>query len=210
MVNVLSGIYQPEAGQVYMDHERLSGMPAAAIASKGLARTFQNVQLFNGLSVIENVLVALHHTYESNTLDVALSMPSYLREENGMRNRAIGLLDLVGLSALAEERANNLSYGKQRLLEIARALALSPKVLLLDEPAAGLTAPDIQELIALIERLRARGLTLLLIEHHMDVVMTLCDRITVLDFGRVIAEGTPEEIRRNPKVIDAYLGAEAA
>ena len=209
MMNVLTGIYVPTAGDVVLEGQSIVGKKSPQIAAAGIARTFQNVQLFGELTLIENVMVGLHHSFGSSVMEIALRTARAKREERAAEVRAASILGFVGLGHLANEEARNLPYGKQRLLEIGRALALDPKLLLLDEPAAGLTAPDIKDLVEIIRKIRDHGISLVLIEHHMDVVMSLCDTVTVLDFGQKIAEGAPAVVQADERVLAAYLGGTA-
>ena len=205
--NMITGVYTPSEGDVYFNGVKSSGKKSYQVTQLGMARTFQNIRLFSELSVIDNVKIAynMHVTY--NLVDAIIRDKKYLNEEDFITQKAMDLLKIFHLEGEANEVAKNLPYGKQRRLEIARALATEPKLLLLDEPAAGMNPQETLELAAFIHDIREKyHLTILLIEHHMDLVMNISDRIYVLDFGSLIAEGTPEEIQSNQRVIDAYLG----
>jgi branched-chain amino acid transport system ATP-binding protein len=206
--NLISGLLPPSGGQISLAGRSLGPLPPYARARLGLARTFQNIQLFGGMTVLENVLTGCHLRQPVGALAALLPLPRVSRARAANRERALELLDLVGLSPQADFPAEALAYGDQRRLEIARALAQGPELLLMDEPAAGLNPRETEDLSALLDRIRAMGVTLLIIEHDMDLVMGLCHRVAVLDYGEVIATGTPREIRRNPRVIEAYLGRE--
>jgi len=206
--NVLTGLYAPTLGVVRLGDRDITAMPPHKIASWGMARTFQNIRLFNLMTAEENVMVAMHSHLNSGLLSTVFGMPWQRKEEREARDFARELLDFVGIGGTADDYARNLSYGDQRRLEIARAMATGPKLLCLDEPAAGFNPAEKARLMDLIRKVRDEGFTVLLIEHDMRLVMGVTDRIVVLEFGRKIAEGTPAEIRDNPAVIAAYLGVE--
>lgn len=206
LFNIVTGIYRQTAGDVFLEDSNVSLLSPEELARRKMIRTFQNVELFGSMSVLENVMVGMHTRSRSGILSCALKLPGHLREERFIREKALHCLEFVGIAEHASETAENLPFGKGRLLEIARAVALDPKLILLDEPAAGLNSRETMELGGLIEKIRQLGVTVVLVEHDMELVMDICDSIVVLNLGRKLAEGPPREIQENPEVIAAYLG----
>ena len=207
--NMLTGVYQPTTGSITFEGESIVGLKPYQVTQRGIARTFQNIRLFSELTVLENVKIAFHYHVRYGLLESVFRIGRYFKEEEEIEKEAHSLLKIFHLDDKAYEVAKNLPYGAQRRLEIARALAAKPKLLLLDEPAAGMNPQETKELMDMIRWIRKEfGLTILLIEHDMSLVMGICERIYVLEYGEIIAQGTPDEIKQNPEVIRAYLGGE--
>lgn len=208
--NMITGVYTPTTNKIYFQNTDITGMKPDRIAKLGIARTFQNVRLMENLTVIDNVMIGFHLRLQSNLASAIFKFPGYVREEEEIYRKSIELLEKVDLERCKNEKAGSLPYGQQRKLEIVRALATEPKILLLDEPAAGMNPLETKELMCFIQKIRDDfNLTILLIEHDMKVVMGICERIIVINYGITIAEGNPTEIQHNPEVIKAYLGVEA-
>jgi len=205
--NLLTGVYEPTSGDIFFEGKRINGLKPYQISRLGVSRTFQNIRLFPGMTVLENVMTACHIHARQSLLDAVLRLPRFHQDERQHRDFAMELLEIFDLVSVRAEAGTSLPYGRQRRLEIVRALATRPKLLLLDEPAAGLNPSEQEDLMNLIQQIRNRfGLTILLVEHNMKVVMGVCDRIQVVDYGKSIALGVPDEIKNNAKVIEAYLG----
>lgn len=205
--NTMTGIYKPEEGEILFNGKSLLGLRPDQIAERGISRTFQNIRLFSNMSVIENILVGMHPHLKQSAVESLLRLPSFKKEELDAERKAEELMEYVGVKGVGNELAKNLPYGAQRRVEIARALAADPLLLLLDEPTAGMNPLETEDAIKLFRRIRdEKGITVLLIEHDMRVVMNISERISVMDYGEKLAEGTPAEIRANPRVVEAYLG----
>jgi branched-chain amino acid transport system ATP-binding protein len=206
LFNIVTGLYTQTSGQVYLGGKNISLLAAEALAWLGLVRTFQNVELFGQMTVLENVMVGLHTKSKSGIFSCAFKLPGQIREEKYLKEKGLKWLEFTGLADLADLTASSLPFGKGRLLEISRALAVEPKIILMDEPAAGLNSRETIELAGIIRRIKELGVTVVLVEHDMELVMDICETIIVLNLGKKLAEGTPREIQENEAVIAAYLG----
>ncbi len=208
LFNIITGLYTQSAGKIFLNDNNITGFTPERLARLGLVRTFQNIELFGQMTVLENTMVGLHTRSRSGIISCAFKLPGHLAEERKIRAKAAEWLDFCGMSDLSGVAANNLPFGKGRLLEIARAMALGPRIILMDEPAAGLNSRETIHLADLIRKIRDSGVTVVLVEHDMELIMDICDSIIVLNLGRKLAEGTPREIQENPEVIAAYLGSD--
>lgn len=206
LFNIITGIYSPSSGRVFYEGKDITGFPPEKLARLSMVRTFQGIELFSQMTVLENVMVGLHTKSRSGIVASALKLPGHLREERRIRERAASWLEFTGIKDLAHTEAANLPFGKGRLLEIARAMAIEPHIILMDEPAAGLNSRETSDLAELIKKIKNSGVTVALVEHDMELVMEICNRIIVLNLGNKLAEGTPREIQEDDKVITAYLG----
>lgn len=206
LFNIVTGLYAQTSGEVYLSDKNISFLNTELLAGLGLVRTFQNIELFGQMTVLENVMVGLHTKSKSGIFSCALKLPGHIKEEKYIRARSLEWLKFTGMAELADVTADSLPFGKGRLLEISRALATEPKIILMDEPAAGLNSRETAKLALLIRRIKESGVTVVLVEHDMDLVMDVCDDIVVLNLGKKLACGTPREIQENPQVISAYLG----
>ena len=206
LFNIITGLYTQTSGQIFLEGADISRVPAERLASRGLVRTFQNIELFGTMTVLENVMLGLHTRSSSGIFACMSKMPWHLVEERRIRTQAMEWLEFCGITDLAQQVAGSLPFGKGRLLEIARAMAIQPRIVLMDEPAAGLNNRETNELAELLRKIRDTGVTVVRVEHDMELVMDICDRIVVLNLGQKLAEGTPREIQENQAVISAYLG----
>ena len=206
LFNIVTGIYSPSSGKVFYEGKDITGFPPEKLAVLRMVRTFQGIELFGQMTVLENVMVGLHTKSKSGIMASAFKLPKQIREERHIREQAASWLEFTGITELADVKASNLPFGKGRLLEIARAMALEPHIILMDEPAAGLNSRETSDLAMMIQKIKDSGVTVALVEHDMELVMEICNRIVVLNLGQKLAEGTPREIQENEKVITAYLG----
>jgi branched-chain amino acid transport system ATP-binding protein len=206
LFNIITGIYSPTSGKIFYEGKDITGFPPEKLARLSMVRTFQGIELFSQMTVLENVMVGLHTKSRCGIIASALKLPGHLREERRIRERAASWLEFTGITDLASTEAANLPFGKGRLLEIARAMAMEPHIILMDEPAAGLNSRETSDLAVLIKKIKDSGVTVALVEHDMELVMEICNRIVVLNLGNKLAEGTPREIQEDEKVITAYLG----